>query len=558
MAEAEDKFRKLLEKQSKTLPEAVAEYKRRYGRDPPRGFDDWWQFAKENNVKLVDEFDGITEDLEPFWTLSGVEMRRRAYQVGQLPSIDLVRIQDGEVIDVQIEKAYKDTERGHRSLGFRRLLEKYQHKLPNMDFPINAKAEGRVLVPWEHTKYPNLTLQDSSGGVTSMVGDFTPDWRGRGTVWDAYRRTCPPDTAARQLYSSYRNPNADRPKALLGPANPPSDTFSFSETVDDNLDFCQNPWAHYAQGHFFSDWRTIPVLYPVFSPAKARGFADIMIPSHYYHGQNKRYTYGWDAVNLEPKEIDDMEIPWDDKSEVIFWRGATTGGGNTPPGFSPSYQRHRFLRMAHESSSANYTIVHASPSNPGTFVSTTVPAKDLNNDIMDVAFVSAVGSYPGGDEALRQVHRFADAVPLGKHWSYKYLVDLDGMSYSGRFMAFMASDSATIKSTVYKEYFSDWLQPWLHYIPLSTSYSEIYNIHAYFSGPSKSTLEIANTTSPITDGGKARKREGDEQLRKIAHAGKQWKKTIGRTVDMEAYVYRLCLEYARLWADDRDAMSFVL
>lgn len=27
---------------------------------------------------------------------------------------------------------------------------------------------------------------------------------------------------------------------------------------------------------------------------------------------------------------------------------------------------------------------------------------------------------------------------------------------------------------------------------------------------------------------------------------------------LAAYVYRLCLEYARLWSDDRDAMSFSL
>ncbi|KAI9568294.1 hypothetical protein HD554DRAFT_2101471 [Boletus coccyginus] len=33
-----------------------------------------------------------------------------------------------------------------------------------------------------------------------------------------------------------------------------------------------------------------------------------------------------------------------------------------------------------------------------------------------------------------------------------------------------------IKSMVYKEYFSNWMQPWLHSIPLSSSYSEIYNI----------------------------------------------------------------------------------
>jgi hypothetical protein len=32
-----------------------------------------------------------------------------------------------------------------------------------MAFPINARSEGRVLVPWEHRKYYNLTEQDSSG-----------------------------------------------------------------------------------------------------------------------------------------------------------------------------------------------------------------------------------------------------------------------------------------------------------------------------------------------------------------------------------------------------------
>jgi hypothetical protein len=49
--------------------------------------------------------------------------------------------------------------------------------------------------------------------------------------------------------------------------------------------------------------------------------------------------------------------------------------------------------------------------------------------------------------------------------------------------------------------------------------------------------------------------EGDALLKKIALAGRTWKRTIGRKADMEAYVYRLCLEYARLWADDRDEWS---
>ena len=72
--------------------------------------------------------------------------------------------------------------------------------------------------------------------------------------------------------------------------------------------------------------------------------------------------------------------------------------------------------------------------------------------------------------------------------------------------------------------------------------------------------------------------EPDRRLRRIARAGKQWKRTVGRTLDMEgelfhslffrlliyffysspAYVYRLCLEWARLWADERASMNFML
>lgn len=116
--------------------------------------------------------------------------------------------------------------------------------------------------------------------------------------------------------------------------------------------------------------------------------------------------------------------------------------------------------MATDASTANKTITFADPPTSTNLVSVNTPAQAANNDIMDVAFVKSVGNYPEGQAALKLYHRFDDAVPLGKHWSYKYLVDFDGMAYSGHFMAFLASDSAVVKSTVYREYFSDWIQPW--------------------------------------------------------------------------------------------------
>ena len=78
MVEAENRYRKLLSSQSKSLEQAVAEYKRRFRRDPPLGFDDWWKFVQDNDVVMVDEYDAITEDLEPFWDIPSEEFRLRA------------------------------------------------------------------------------------------------------------------------------------------------------------------------------------------------------------------------------------------------------------------------------------------------------------------------------------------------------------------------------------------------------------------------------------------------------------------------------------------------
>jgi hypothetical protein len=175
-----------------------------------------------------------------------------------------------------------------------------------------------------------------------MLGKgFTSDWGDTGNVWEAFRRTCSPSSPARRLFSAVRNSFSQRVHYFFQGHEGASTDFRFAKTTGAKIDFCQKPWAHYNQGLFFSDWRTIPVLYPVFSPAKFPGFSDIKIPSHYYYGSTPRYTYGWDAVNLELKDVDDMEVPWENKTAKFFWRGATTGGGSHPPGFSQQYQRHR-------------------------------------------------------------------------------------------------------------------------------------------------------------------------------------------------------------------------
>ncbi|KAJ3995108.1 glycosyltransferase family 90 protein [Lentinula boryana] len=559
MSLAEERFRTKLSRQSKTLAAAVAEYQRRYAMPPPKGFDKWWEFTQQYEVLMIDEYDGLMRDLEPFYDLKGggVEFRRRIAAVAGLPSIDLVRIRGGVLSTISVQAdGYVDTEVSARAKGLKSILGRFAKDLPDMDFPVNAKAEGRVIVPWEKRLMQFNSTTDNDTHMQPLAS-FRPDWKGEGNVWDAWRRTCPPDSTARKLFSSIRSGMHISSRASLSSLTSPQFTFSPNTPYHDQS-FCDEPHLHYMQGHFFSDWRTLGELYPVMSPARASGFADIKIPSHYYYGSTSRYTYGWDAEKGELMDVDKDEI---------FWRGATTGGGNEPAGFAGMYQRHRAVRnLGGKLSAFGYSgaVVDAS----GGLRHLSISYAALNKEIMDIAFMKATNpaQYPGGLENLMKDHRFAEGIPLGGHWKYKYLLDLDGMSYSGRFMAFLASDSVPVKSTVYEEFFGEWIEPWLHYIPLSAGYEEIYNIYSYFSGLSPEMVEqvydangdleaAGNSSSTRTIKHIPGAPDGDAKLHRIALAGKQWKRTIGRKLDMEAYVYRLALEWARLCSDDREEMS---
>lgn len=48
LREGEEKFQGMVERRSESLGEAVVEYKRRYGRRPPKGFDIWWNYVSRD------------------------------------------------------------------------------------------------------------------------------------------------------------------------------------------------------------------------------------------------------------------------------------------------------------------------------------------------------------------------------------------------------------------------------------------------------------------------------------------------------------------------------
>lgn len=55
MERAKKRWTELRARQSKTFGQAVKEYRRRTGRNPPKGFDRWYAFCRNNNVIMIDE-----------------------------------------------------------------------------------------------------------------------------------------------------------------------------------------------------------------------------------------------------------------------------------------------------------------------------------------------------------------------------------------------------------------------------------------------------------------------------------------------------------------------
>ncbi|EGF99281.1 family 90 glycosyltransferase [Melampsora larici-populina 98AG31] len=325
-------------------------------------------------------------------------------------------------------------------------------------------------------------------------------------------------------------------------------------------DLCSNSELHQIQGAFFSDWRGLQALYPVFSPSKIDGFSDILIPSNFYYGDDARYSF-------EANET----ISWDQKHDKLFWRGKTTGGGNSPPRHQLQYQRHRFVRLAQSMSrSLKSLLIQDQPNGLLYHMKRTI--SDLNQAWLDVGFTGYTGcGDPDICDLTAALYPLKAPVPLSEMARYKAILDLDGMAFSGRFVALMSMGSGVIKSTIFKDALTDWIEPWVHYIPLSVGYEEMYNLLGYFlhlpepSLSKEETEEMKKHENRLTRligdwvpikwfKSKRRMGDGPDELKKVAQDGLRWSETIGNKPDIEAYVLRLALD---LFLDgDTDQPSF--
>ncbi|KAF2214947.1 glycosyltransferase family 90 protein [Cercospora zeae-maydis SCOH1-5] len=524
-----------LQGQSQNLEEAVTEYKRRYGISPPPRFDEWYGFAKRRGVQLIDEYDTIHHSLLPFWGLSPATIRARAREALGFSENNLMGllIRDGKVSLVESGQEWLQ----QAVVG---MLGHFIQFLPDMDLAFNFHDEPRVVVPHDELsrliEIARSKNMPAARAVQKPRDSFSPrpkDVKGGKRIaevkttrfnifphqptWIPSRLSCPPDSPARGLEESQLMDNMTAyALSELG--------FVYNQTAFS--DVCNSPSL--GQSHGFFDrpnaFNVVHDLFPIFSQSKMSSFNDILYPSPWYWFGKVAYE--------ESKDMD-----WAHKTNSLWWRGSTTGGFSRSGGWRRQH-RQKFVSKINAldkakimtSSNAGATDENR---NARKWLTKEVSRPEFSS-IMDVHFSHVGQCDPGDCDAQRE---FFDIVPPADQqeaWKYKYLLDIDGNAFSGRFYAFLTSHSLPLKMAVFREWHEEWIMPWVHYIPLSLKGEEVLETVRYFDS----------------------EEEGKELASKVAEEGRSWAKSALRNDDFEVWFFRLLLEYARVIDDEREGIGF--
>ncbi|MBW0550226.1 hypothetical protein O181_089941 [Austropuccinia psidii MF-1] len=484
-------------KSSKTLNDAIKEYRRRYNRPPPFGFENWWKFAVSQNVIIKDEYDQILKDLKPFLAIQPSDLSHRSFvMANERPETFTISLKSNQLA-ISGTEAHLD-----RAKDFAKLLSLFVHQLPSDDKIINMTFtkhdQPAVQMTWS-TKQKMIDLAD--------VGEyFSPSEyvRPPNSTLSNWANACPPNS---NLYLNESN-------------IPSSNSFQIGKSFifdhQSAMEICSHPESMQLHGFTSSPGTNNAELVPLFTFAKSSTQSDILAPPLEQYSD----TYiGNDPV-------------WSKKTiNKLLWRGSTTGA-EFKKGFKwRESQRARLHFLTHKTDGKVQVL---SPSNQTKLIERDLA--QLNQKLMDTSFSGrAVQCDPETCQHLSQIINFAPTMGLDESYQYKYLIDLDGNGWSGRFHRLMSTNSIVLKSTIFPEWYADRVQPWVHYVPIKVDYSDLYDAMLFFAGD--------------LDGSDSH----DQLAEMIANQGKDWAAKHWRRVDMAAYAFRLVLEWRRIMLRGTDA-----
>lgn len=518
VAEADGNFKAVLSRQSRSLSDAVAEYRRRYKLPPPPHFDKWYNFAKKRGVELIDEYDTIYNQLLPFWALEPSVIRERTREaIGFDNALISVMIRNGEITKID---GGGDMYQWHRE-ATPLMLKDFIKYLPDMDLPFNIHDEPRVVmqhddllhhvqVATDHNMpkaYENQNPKNRWSPRPADLGEGIRIKEYRTTrfnrfahqpTWSNSRLSCSPDSPARSCLNDSCPDNvaaySDLPLGFI------RNTTAFS-------DICNSPSMEKTFG-FFDRPNAFDVtheLFPIFSQSKISSFQDILYPSPWYYVGRVKYE----------KERD---MPWEQKAPTMFWRGSTTGGFSRDGGWRRQH-RQRFLTKIQPLSNSKILELDNSTSTPDMWREKQISTESMAH-YFDVKFTHIGQCDPGDCDAQRAYFGTVEPVNMFDAFGSRYLLDIDGNAFSGRYYAWLLSKSIVYKLAVFREWHDEWIRPWVHYVPLGLVGDEYVESVRYFDQVESGKIEA----------------------KKIAEQSREWAQKALRNEDLEVWYFRLLLE----------------
>ncbi|ERF68782.1 hypothetical protein EPUS_07269 [Endocarpon pusillum Z07020] len=556
--------------QSYNLEEAVAQYRRRYRMTPPPGFSAWYGYAMTRNSVIMDQYDQIYNDMLPFWSITPEQLRQSTQALILTPENDVggIKIRAGSA------SVFDNVPGTHRWMldGVAAMINKFAIHLPDMDLAFNLNDEARVAVPHDeigHLRDLARAVEDRSG-KQPWSADRADDWEsieeGHGqvvlqdmafqnTFLDFGSISCPSSSPARRLRDLYSHSH------LCVSCMSPHSMGQFLSNWTLSADICHQPDMAYLHGFYLSPaaFQDSHALVPIFSQSKPHGFNDILYPSAWNYMDKVVYapTDPTGDPEIESYNPGHPDPPFEAKQNTLFWRGSTSEGVSSGDHTWRGMTRQRLVHMANNlTSSAHDTATlllkdESLPENRYKYITipgNSIQSLNLSTDIAIVDKIARCGGI-GLHDCTDQEAEFALVHPTDfqSHWQYRYLFDLDGAGFSGRFLAFLQSHSLPFKTALFREWYDDRLTAWHHFVPQDMRLHAVWSTLAYFAG--------VNGTLP--NGKKAEMKPHLKEGERIAEQGREWAGKVLRKEDMEVYFFRVLLEWGRLTDDNRENMGFV-
>jgi Glycosyl transferase family 90 len=537
---ADDAFSHLLSKETHDLASASEAYRKTRGRHPPPGFDSWYELAKQHDVIMVEEFwDQIYHDLRPFWAVPANQIRADARE-------------NNMVVNIKGGKSEANTGWFWHTI-WAQMIGTVSEYLPDMVIPCNAMDEPRLIVPWETiNNYVEVEQSSRHMMAAENTTDVYHNWhkddadksvKATEVIWkdsssiSLVRQACDPESHIRLSNGvSEGLENGTVPGHM-------SDGFVVNYTLSTSL--CHQPDIAMYHGAvnqpLTASWSQ--QLIPLFGGSKMGVNNEILLPAPMPWSEDERFNAD-----------EGSDTDWASKENQAIWRGTATGGRHHPSNWH-QFHRHRFVYLTNSTKlrdaanhqdkilTPNFMRAAASPLERVTLDHLSDYVAATNNVGFTDLFCDELGEN-GSCWYLDNDYAVVPSLPMSQQFNYKYLPDIDGNSFSGRYRAFLLSTSLPIKATIYREWHDSRLLAWKHFIPMDNRFTDYYGILEYFRG-----FEGLDGSEAVPG--------HDEAARKIAYDGRDWAKKVLRKEDMQIYVFRLLLEYARICDDDRDHLGFV-